>query len=292
MLSDKIKKYRKAQKLSQEDLAVRLHVVRQTVSKWENALSVPDADQLITLAAVLGVQVNDLLGTEFSDPADMESIAAELAKANEQIARYAEAERLRTEAGKIRGLMILLALIAAALPHLIGSETLGIALSALLLLIALFVLYRNIGLLSLSFNGSGETGRIKAVTVFDIVLVAATAVFALLVKTGTIRISENQEGLFSAALISVVILFSGIIGPKLPYNRHAGLRLPWTVQDEGAWNVAHKALGIISIPLGLAYMSLSFFVRDMKTLTLIVVAIWIGVPGLISLLYAYKKTRN
>jgi transcriptional regulator with XRE-family HTH domain len=292
MLSDKIKKYRKAQKLSQEDLAVRLHVVRQTVSKWENALSVPDADQLITLAAVLGVQVNDLLGTEFSDPADMESIAAELAKANEQIARYAEAERLRTEAGKIRGLMILLALIAAALPHLIGSETLGIALSALLLLIALFVLYRNIGLLSLSFNGSGETGRIKAVTVFDIVLVAAAAVFALLVKTGTIRISENQEGLFSAALISVVILFSGIIGPKLPYNRHAGLRLPWTVQDEGAWNVAHKALGIISIPLGLAYMSLSFFVRDMKTLTLIVVAIWIGVPGLISLLYAYKKTRN
>jgi len=46
MLSDKIKKYRKAQKLGQKDLAVQLHVVRQTVSKWKNALSVPDADLL------------------------------------------------------------------------------------------------------------------------------------------------------------------------------------------------------------------------------------------------------
>lgn len=44
MLSENIKRYRKEQKLSQEELAIQLHVVRQTLSKWENNLSVPDAD--------------------------------------------------------------------------------------------------------------------------------------------------------------------------------------------------------------------------------------------------------
>lgn len=50
MLSDNIKRIRKSKGLSQEELAIKLNVVRQTVSKWENGLSVPDSDMLITLA--------------------------------------------------------------------------------------------------------------------------------------------------------------------------------------------------------------------------------------------------
>ena len=101
--------------------------------------------------------------------------------------------------------------------------------------------------------------------------------------------SDSREGLFASSIVSVVIIFVGIISPRLPFNRYTGLRLPWTVQDEGAWNVAHRALGIISIPLVLAYISLVFFVGDMETLTLAVIAIWIGVPGLASFLYAYRN---
>ena len=74
MLSENIKKYRKEQKLSQEELAVQIHVVRQTLSKWENNLSVPDADQLISLADVLGVSVNTLLGTELENPDEPKDI--------------------------------------------------------------------------------------------------------------------------------------------------------------------------------------------------------------------------
>ena len=48
MLSDNIKRIRKSKGLSQEELAIKLNVVRQTVSKWENGLSVPDSDMLIT----------------------------------------------------------------------------------------------------------------------------------------------------------------------------------------------------------------------------------------------------
>ena len=62
MLSENIKIIRKSKGLSQEELAERLNVVRQTVSKWEQGLSVPDADLLVSISEVLGVPVSTLLG--------------------------------------------------------------------------------------------------------------------------------------------------------------------------------------------------------------------------------------
>ena len=289
MLSENIRKYRKEKKLSQEELAVKLHVVRQTLSKWENNISVPDADQLISLAEILDVSVNDLLGTVLGEQYDNKDIAAELAKANEQIARYAEKERLRLEAGRIRVLILWLTIIAVALTQIIRHEILAISVSSVLLIAVLIILYRDSSLLSASFDSSGKTGSIKAAAVFDIAFIVAVSVFGILVKTGRIHVSENQEALFYSALIAALMGFVGIVAPRLPYNRHIGLRLPWTVQNEGAWNIAHRILGIISIPLGLAYMSLTFFVSNMETLTLIAVLVWIGVPGLVSFLYTYKK---
>lgn len=67
MLSENIRTLRKARGLSQQELAERLHVVRQTVSKWEQGLSVPDAAMLVQLAECLEVLVEELLGTPKSD---------------------------------------------------------------------------------------------------------------------------------------------------------------------------------------------------------------------------------
>ena len=61
MLSEKLKYLRKTRGLSQEDLAVQLNVVRQTVSKWEKGWSVPDAELLLRIAGVLNVPVSELL---------------------------------------------------------------------------------------------------------------------------------------------------------------------------------------------------------------------------------------
>lgn len=289
MLSENIKKYRKERKLSQEELSLQLHVVRQTLSKWENNLSVPDADQLISLADALGVGVDTLLGTELDDPNDPKDIAAELEKANKQIAQYAEEKRLQAEAGKIRGLILLLTVISIVISHVFRNEILAVSLSSLLLIAVLIILYRNLSLLSIAFSGKRETGNFGIVTMFGIILIFSIAVFIVLIKTDAIRVSDSQEKLIAAAIVSVVIIFSGIVSPGLPYNRHIGLRLPWTVQNEGAWNIAHRVLGVISIPLGLIYISLAFFAGNMGLLTLVVVAIWIGVPGLISFLYMYRK---
>ena len=62
MFADNLKTLRRARGLSQEELAGRLHVTRQTISKWENALSVPDAELLLRLAEELEVPVSRLLG--------------------------------------------------------------------------------------------------------------------------------------------------------------------------------------------------------------------------------------
>ena len=62
MLSENIKTARKSKGLSQEELAVKLNVVRQTISKWEQGLSVPDSDMLIALSDALATPVSALLG--------------------------------------------------------------------------------------------------------------------------------------------------------------------------------------------------------------------------------------
>ena len=62
MLSENIKAIRKSKGLSQQELAIKLNVVRQTISKWEQGLSVPDSDLLISLSEALETPVSTLLG--------------------------------------------------------------------------------------------------------------------------------------------------------------------------------------------------------------------------------------
>ena len=58
MFSENLKKYRKKKQFSQETFAMELFITRQTVSKWEKGLSMPDVEMLLKIADVLGVSVN------------------------------------------------------------------------------------------------------------------------------------------------------------------------------------------------------------------------------------------
>lgn len=88
MLNENIKNLRKAKGLSQEELAVKLNVVRQTVSKWENGLSVPDASMLIALADALDAPVSGLLGETIQEhnADDIKAISEKLEVINLQLA--------------------------------------------------------------------------------------------------------------------------------------------------------------------------------------------------------------
>ena len=89
MLNENIKTIRKSKGLSQEELAVKLHVVRQTISKWEQGLSVPDADMLISLSEVLGTPVSTLLGENVAEREvdDLKVISEKLEVINLQLAQ-------------------------------------------------------------------------------------------------------------------------------------------------------------------------------------------------------------
>ena len=95
MLKENIKTIRKSKGLSQEELAVKLNVVRQTVSKWEQGLSVPDAEMLVTLSDALETPVSTLLGENVAESPidDLKVIAEKLELINLQLAERKETRR-------------------------------------------------------------------------------------------------------------------------------------------------------------------------------------------------------
>lgn len=94
MLSDNLKNLRKSKGLSQEELAIKLNVVRQTISKWEKGASVPDSEMLILIAEKLDTSVNVLLGeTITEDNSEIKAIAAKLELLNEQYAIRSDRRR-------------------------------------------------------------------------------------------------------------------------------------------------------------------------------------------------------
>ena len=89
MLSENIKAIRKSKGLSQQELAVKLNVVRQTISKWEQGLSVPDSDMLIAISEALETPVSILIGETVTEPEadDLKAISEKLEIINLQLAQ-------------------------------------------------------------------------------------------------------------------------------------------------------------------------------------------------------------
>ncbi len=95
MLKENIKTIRKSKGLSQEELAIKLNVVRQTISKWEQGLSVPDSEMLVSISEVLETPVSTLLGESISEKRenDLEIIAEKLEIINLQLSQKRLAKR-------------------------------------------------------------------------------------------------------------------------------------------------------------------------------------------------------
>ena len=291
MINDNIKKYRKKKGISQEELAVRLHVVRQTVSKWENGLSVPDADVLIAMAELLEVPVSKLLGIEVEMKA-IEDLTEELARVNEELAERKRKENLITQANRKRNLILFLSFAAMTIALIVKNEIMSVLLVGIFILAAVIVLYQNLALLTCVTTDDLKIRTLKVTTIFNIVILIVGIISSVVVGMGLVSLSESKERIFVMLLVSCIMIFSGIISPKLPFSRHTGLRLPWTVQDEDTWNIAHKIIGDISLPLVLLYLALTWTISDFKLVTLIVILAWIGIPGIISYVYFMKKMHG
>ena len=112
MLNENIKAIRKSKGLSQEELAIKLNVVRQTISKWEKGLSVPDSNMLISISEVLETPVSTLLGeTVVESKVDaLKAISEKLEIINLQLA-----QRKTTRRKILHWLLILLCTVIVAI---------------------------------------------------------------------------------------------------------------------------------------------------------------------------------
>ena len=286
MISENIRRARRARGLSQEQLAAELHVVRQTVSKWENGISLPDAGELLGLARILDVSVDELLGIP---PQNVQG--EELARLNAALARLEEERRQAGRAGRVRGLILLLSFAAMLAALSVQNAILSLALTAGCLLAALIILCKNLTLLTAAGAESRELGTVKLTTVFDITLLLLAVGAVVLREASVIELSQDGEKLLAYAIVCAVMLFGGWVSPRLPFNRHTGLRLPWTVTDEQTWNVAHRILGFISLPLTLLYTAAAFTADVFEAATVTAILLWVGIPGLFSWTFWRRKFR-
>lgn len=117
MLNENIKIIRKSKGLSQEELAIKLNVVRQTISKWEQGLSVPDSDMLISISEALETPVSTLLGETVreTNSDDLKAISQKLEIINLQLA-----QRKNTRRKLIHWLLISLCVIIITIFVILG----------------------------------------------------------------------------------------------------------------------------------------------------------------------------
>ena len=159
------------------------------------------------------------------------------------------------------------------------------------LLAALWTLWRSLPLLT-GTDQESDLAPLRLTTVFSAVFLVLGLGISALLGLGVLTLSQRQEELLAAALVACLMVFAGLISPRLPFNRHTGLRLPWTVADEGAWRAAHETLGVISLPAALLYLACVLAFPDGETVTLCAVAAWLGIPALRSYRVFRGKYRS
>ena len=82
---DNLKSIRKSKKMSQEDLAEKVNVSRQSVSKWETGEAYPEMNNILELCKIFNCKINDLVHKDMSDISSLdEEIVMKVAKLNEK----------------------------------------------------------------------------------------------------------------------------------------------------------------------------------------------------------------
>ena len=291
MINENIKRARKKRGVSQEEMAAELNVVRQTVSKWETGRSVPNAEMLVQIADFLNVPVNQLLGTE-TDAESNHSLTDELERLKAELAEQNRREAVLRQANKKRGAVILLSFAAAIAALTVKNELFAILMMFACMTASLVILYRNLSLLTAVSTNNLKLRALRLTTLFDLGVLIITVTVAVLERTDSIELSSTEEKWIAACTAGIIMLFGGYISPRLPFNRHTGLRLPWTIQDEETWNVAHGILGYISVPCVLLLLTANMTVSEAETASVVIVLLWIAVPSILSLAFYIKKFRS
>jgi|GEM_PF-216907 len=142
-------------------------------------------------------------------------------------------------------------------------------------------------------NLSENNPKVKTMRLINrltIVIIIICIVFSIYTPIENLFSSKTNKIIY-VGLISIFIMTFGNLSPKIPFNRHLGLRLPWTIRDEDTWKIAHKILGYLSFPIAIAMFILTFYF-NLNTIIPVCIIILIIIPSLYSFLFYYKKTKD
>ena len=189
---------------------------------------------------------------------------------------------------KTRGLILVLSILALVSSFAFANKWIALSLMIICIGTAVVTLYNHLGDMTDISSDNPKMKTLKTVTIFNSSILAACVIFAILTGTGVIQL-DNDGRYFAAAIVAAVLLFTGNLAPKLPFNKHTGLRLPWTVTDERTWIVAHRVLGYVSIPLAFVYLAGVSAITDFKFWNCMIVVLWVGIPGGLSYIFFRKR---
>lgn len=197
---------------------------------------------------------------------------------------------------KARFLINGLALAALLVSLFVRNDYISVTAILLCLVCALAVLFFNLPALTNVSQNNPKLKTVRLVTLCDIIIVVALVIFCFLLDKGKISVTETQLKYILSGFIALLIIGFGNIAPKLPFNRHTGLRLPWTVRDEDTWIVAHRVLGYISLPLGLLCLAGAGMKMPLEQWAKVWIVgpllLWIGIPALLSGIFYVKKWKG
>lgn len=160
------------------------------------------------MAELLDVSVSSLLGIE-TDSSDKLKLSEKLESLNEQLAEKNRWEKLIRQAGKKRGVILLLSFTAMLIALSVKNEIVSILLAGVCMLVAAIILYRNLALLTSITTDDLKIGVLRITTIFNIIILVIGIAFAILTAFDILTFSENGEKIFAMAMVQILFWEKG-----------------------------------------------------------------------------------
>lgn len=173
---------------------------------------------------------------------------------------------------------------------LFPNSTAGILFGLILAITSVIFLLMLKNEMALEKSDCENNYSISIMCISVIVLLLIIVGYIILKDFQIIVLSDTQEYFFSEILVFSFMVLFGSCANALPFNKHVGLRLPWTLADYQTWRYAHKLLHELTFPAILfSIVILKMFPNKSKTLMIWSVLLYLGVPSFFSYLYYKKK---
>ncbi|MEG0331778.1 MAG: SdpI family protein [Clostridium sp.] len=187
----------------------------------------------------------------------------------------------------IRILLLTLTILVLIVGMFFNKLTISSFIVTILALISLFVLDLKATRIT---QLSADNPKLKTFRLLNFVTVTTFILISIyMISTSSTEITITDSNKYIIIFLAALyIVFFGNLSAKIPFNRYLGLRVPWTVYDEETWNIAHKILSIISLPISILMITMSFILNGEIVFTFGILT-WIIIPSLYSLFFYFKK---